>query len=130
VRVNIDYHIEVDRHYYSVPYPLVGEQLEARSTANTVELFHRGKRVASHVRNFTAYHHSTVREHMPLGIPDRYEAAEQVTLASAQRHLCNCFQNCHRKNNECERIPVVANAPHRDGARDISRKPQGTRILD
>jgi transposase len=65
VRVNIDYHIEVNRHYYSVPYSLVGEQLEARSTANTVEIFHRGKRVASHVRNFTAYHHSTVREHMP-----------------------------------------------------------------
>jgi hypothetical protein len=40
------------------------------------------------------------------------------------------YPGCHRKNNECERIPVVANAPHRDGARDISRKPQGTRILD
>jgi transposase len=65
VRVNIDYHIEVDRHYYSVPCSLVGEQLEARSTAHTVEIFHRGKRVTSHVRNFTAYHHSTVREHMP-----------------------------------------------------------------
>jgi transposase len=65
VRVNIDYHIEVDRHYYSVPYSLVGEQMEARSTAHTVEIFHRGKRVTSHVRNFTAYHHSTVREHMP-----------------------------------------------------------------
>jgi len=50
VRVNIDYHIEVDRHYYSVPYALVGEQLEARFTAHTVEIFHRGKRVASHVR--------------------------------------------------------------------------------
>jgi transposase len=65
VRVNIDYHVEVDRHYYSVPYALVGEQLEARFTAHTVEIFHRGKRVVSHVRNFTAYHHSTVREHMP-----------------------------------------------------------------
>lgn len=65
VRANIDYHIEVDRHYYSVPYPLVGEKLEARSTAHTVEIFHHGKRVASHVRNFTLYHHSTVREHMP-----------------------------------------------------------------
>ncbi len=50
MRVNIDYHIEVDRHFYSVPYPLVGEQLEARSTAYTVEIFHRGKRVASHLR--------------------------------------------------------------------------------
>lgn len=65
VRVNIDYHVEVDRHYYSVPYQLVGEQLEARSTAHTVEVFHRGKRVASHVRSFTAYHHTTVHEHRP-----------------------------------------------------------------
>jgi transposase len=65
VRVNIDYHVEVDRHYYSVPYQFVGEQLEARSTAHTVEVFHRGKRVASHVRSFTAYHHTTVQEHRP-----------------------------------------------------------------
>jgi transposase len=64
VRVNIDYHVEVDRHYYSVPYQLVGEQLETRSTAHTVEIF-CGKRVASHVRNFTAYHHTTVHEHRP-----------------------------------------------------------------
>ena len=65
VRVNIDYHIEVDRHYYSVPYQLVGEQLETRSTGTTVEIFHRGKRVASHVRSFVAYQHSTQHEHMP-----------------------------------------------------------------
>ena len=65
VRVNIDYHVEVDRHYYSVPYQLANEQLEARFTAHTVEIFHRGKRVASHMRSFAAYHHSTVTEHMP-----------------------------------------------------------------
>ena len=65
VRVNIDYHVEVNRHYYSVPYQLVGEQLEARSTTTTVEIFHRGKRVASHGRSFAAYHHSTQHEHMP-----------------------------------------------------------------
>src|ERR1700730_2973836 len=65
VRVNIDYHVEVDRHYYSVPYPLVGEELEARCTAHTVEIFHQGKRVASHARSFTPYHHSPVHEHMP-----------------------------------------------------------------
>jgi transposase len=65
VRANIDYHVEVDRHYYSVPYQLVGEELETRSTATTVEIFYHGKRVASHPRSFVAYHHSTVREHMP-----------------------------------------------------------------
>jgi transposase len=65
VRANIDYHVEVDRHYYSVPYQLVGEQLETRSTPSTVEIFHHGKRVASHARSFIAYHHSTVHEHRP-----------------------------------------------------------------
>jgi len=65
VRANIDYHVEVDRHYYSVPYQLVGEKLESRGTASTVEIFHQGKRVALHARSFTPYHHSTVPEHRP-----------------------------------------------------------------
>src|SRR3989441_1203836 len=46
VRASIDYHVEVDRHYYSVPYQLAGQKLEARYTATTVEIFHGGKRVA------------------------------------------------------------------------------------
>ncbi len=51
VRANIDYHVEIDRHYYSVPYQLAGQQLEARYTATSIELFHGGKRVASHARS-------------------------------------------------------------------------------
>jgi transposase len=51
VRASIDYHVEVDRHYYSVPYQLAGQKLEARYTAATIEIFHGGKRVASHARN-------------------------------------------------------------------------------
>ncbi len=43
-RVNIDYHVEVDRHYYSVPYPLVHETLDVRLSATTVEIFQRGTR--------------------------------------------------------------------------------------
>jgi transposase len=65
VRANIDYHVEVDRHYYSVPYQLAGQQLEARFTASTVEIFHLGKRVASHRRSFAPYQHTVIREHMP-----------------------------------------------------------------
>ena len=65
VRVNIDYHIEVDRHYYSVPFQLRGEEVEARFTLTTVEIFYRGTRVASHIRSFVAYHHTTVHEHRP-----------------------------------------------------------------
>ena len=65
VRANIDYHIEIDRHYYSVPYQLAGQQLEARYTATAVELFQDGKRVASHARSSAPYRHTTVHEHMP-----------------------------------------------------------------
>jgi transposase len=64
-RANIDYHIEVDRHYYSVPYQLVGQQLEARATHSTVEIFHRGVRIASHVRSTSVYRHSTQPDHRP-----------------------------------------------------------------
>ena len=65
VRASIDYHVEVDRHYYSVPYQLTGQLLEARFTALTVEIFDAGKRIASHVRSSAAYRHTTVHAHMP-----------------------------------------------------------------
>ena len=65
VRASIDYHVEVDRHYYSVPYQLTGQQLDARFTSTTVEVFHSGKRIASHLRSFVAWRHTTIREHMP-----------------------------------------------------------------
>lgn len=65
VRANIDYHVDLERHYYSVPHQLVGQELEARYTATTVEIFHRGMRVASHMRSFTAYAASTVNDHRP-----------------------------------------------------------------
>jgi len=65
VRVNIDYHVEVDGHYYSVPYRLVKQQLETRLTAHIVEIFHKGTRVASHQRSPLKGRHSTVAAHMP-----------------------------------------------------------------
>lgn len=64
-RVNIDYHIELERHYYSVPYQLVKLEVEARSTDRTVEIFHRGQRVASHRRSFKVGGYTTVAAHMP-----------------------------------------------------------------
>jgi transposase len=63
--VNIDYHLEIDRHYYSVPYQLVGQRLDSRVTTTTVEFFHKGKRVASHQRSYLKGRHTTVKEHMP-----------------------------------------------------------------
>lgn len=64
-RVNIDYHVEIDRHYYSVAYQLVREQVDVRITATTVEVLFKNKRVASHKRNFSQGGFTTLREHMP-----------------------------------------------------------------
>lgn len=63
--VALDYHVEVDRHYYSVPHGLLREKVWVRITERTVEVFHRGARVAAHVRTSGNRKHSTVREHMP-----------------------------------------------------------------
>ena len=62
---NIDYHVEVEGHYYSVPYLLVRQQLDVRLSAQVVELFHKGKRVASHRRSALKGRHTTVAAHMP-----------------------------------------------------------------
>jgi transposase len=64
-RVNIDYHIELHGHYYSVPHPLVHELVDVRLTATTIEIFHRGQRVAAHPRTDTRGRHTTVAAHMP-----------------------------------------------------------------
>lgn len=64
-KVNIDYHVEIAKHYYSVPYVLARETVEVRLTSYTVEVFHVGKRVASHRRDDRPGRHTTVTEHMP-----------------------------------------------------------------
>lgn len=64
-RVNIDYHLEVQGHYYSVPYDLKGEQLDVRLGARTVEVLHKGRRVAAHPRDDSKGRHTTDPAHMP-----------------------------------------------------------------
>jgi transposase len=61
----IDYHVEVDGHYYSCPYQLAGAEVRVRMTAYVVEVLHKGCSVASHVRSHVAGAHSTLPEHMP-----------------------------------------------------------------
>lgn len=63
--VQMNYHIEVERHYYSVPYQLYKQVLDVRLTAQTVECLHKGQRVASHLRSSVPYKYTTVKEHMP-----------------------------------------------------------------
>ena len=63
--VNIDYHVEYDRHFYSVPCQHRGEVVEIRATSSTVEVFRHGKRIASHPRSFADMKASTINEHRP-----------------------------------------------------------------
>lgn len=64
-RVHIDYHVEIDHHFYSVPHALVKRTVDVRFTATTVECFHAGQRVASHARSDRRGGHTTLIEHMP-----------------------------------------------------------------
>lgn len=64
-RVAPDYHIAVDDHFYSVPSKLIREIVEARITATTVEIFHKGQRIASHPTSRVRNRHTTTIEHMP-----------------------------------------------------------------
>jgi transposase len=64
-RVNIDYHVEFEKHYYSVPYTLIHKEVYVRATQLAIEIYHNNKRVASHRRIKAPGRHTTVAEHMP-----------------------------------------------------------------
>ncbi|MBA2883208.1 transposase [Desulfosalsimonas propionicica] len=63
--VNIDYHIEIDRHYYSVPHQMVKKEIDVRLTANTLECFYKSKNIAAHPRSDRPGRHTTLKQHMP-----------------------------------------------------------------
>ena len=63
--MNIDYHIQVEHNYYSVPYQLVRAEVDVRLTGATVEVLHAGKRVASHLRCYGRGQYTTDPQHRP-----------------------------------------------------------------
>jgi transposase len=84
-RVNIDYHVEVDRHWYSVPYQLVGLACDVRSSAAVIEVFHRSARVASHRRSGEQGRFTTDAAHMPESHRRHLEWTPGRIVAWAQR---------------------------------------------
>lgn len=64
-RVNLDYHIAYEDHFYSVPYTLLKQEVEVRQSGNVLEIFHKGERIASHARSLVKYARTTCLEHMP-----------------------------------------------------------------
>ncbi|MFZ2541232.1 MAG: IS21 family transposase [Gallionella sp.] len=79
-RVGIDYHVEIVGHYYSVPYRFARQQVDVRFTALTVEIFHRGSRIAAHARSLHQGRHTTIDAHMT-------PAHQQVAGWNAKRLL-------------------------------------------
>ncbi len=109
--VNLDYHIEVDRHFYSVPYALIHQKVDVHLTADTVEVIHCGVRVASHVRSYEPAKPTTLLEHMPKShqryagrAPSRLiEEGQQVgpctgqlmeAILAAKRHPEQGYRSC------------------------------------
>jgi transposase len=102
-KVNIDYHVEIDHHYYSVHFSLVHESVEARASAQTVEIFHRGQRVASHARSNQRGGYTTVSEHMPR--------AHQKHAEWTPSRMASWAEKVGPKTAELVRA-IIADRPH------------------
>ena len=92
VRVNVDFHVVFAKHYYSVPYRFIRREVDLRATVQTIEVFLKGERIASHVRDDTPYQYSTLPEHRPEALqaylswnPERFiRWAESAGPATAE----------------------------------------------
>lgn len=110
-RVSIDYHIEVDGFFYSVPHALIQAEVDVRATARIIEIFYRGQRVGLHERRAMGRRHGTDPEHMPSShrryaawTPDRFRRwAAQIgqnterliaAVLASRRHPEQGFRTC------------------------------------
>jgi transposase len=84
-KVNVDYHIEVEHHYYSVPYTLVAQEVQVKVSEQLVEVFHQHQRIAAHERSRIRYRHTTVPEHMPPEHLAYKQQSKERFLAWAER---------------------------------------------
>ncbi len=90
-RVGPDYHVELEGHYYSVPYRYAKEQVELRFTPTTLEVYLNGARVASHARPLAGPNsrargrHTTVTEHMPKAHQRHSDWSPERLIAWAQK---------------------------------------------
>lgn len=83
-RVGMDYHVELNEHFYSVPYQHIDQKVEMRSTRNTVEIFLNNKRIASHRRDDTPRESTTEKTHMPISHQQYLEWTPPKVLSRSQ----------------------------------------------
>lgn len=149
-RVHIDYHIEYDKHYYSVPHHLVKQPVEVQASDQTVAIYHQGHRIACHVRSYRKGAHSTCVEHMPRShqaqhdwSPERFlrwaadigpQTCEVVKhLLQEKRHQEQSYRRClallsnakkygrDRLNKACGRALLI-NSPTRTSVESILKQ--------
>ncbi len=109
-RVSLDYHVEVEKHYYSVPHRFARAEVEVRFTARTVEIFHKGERIAAHQRMSGNHKHTTVPEHIASAIaatPAGPSCASVRTPPRSARRPAHCATSF----STSARTPNKASAP-------------------
>jgi len=110
-RVHIDYHVELDHHYYSVPYSYIGKEIGLRFTKERLECWYQGKQIALHVRSYKKGSHTTLTEHMPKAhrkhmewTPGRFlNWATQIGFATTRlvKHLLECKPHPEQGYRSC-----------------------------
>lgn len=113
-----DYHVSWERHYYSVPNRLVASKVDVRATVSTIDVFHRGKLVASHPRCDSDGESSTCHEHQPPAhrIFSEERAAELIAWAQSQGTHVSTFLQHHLQKH-----PAVASLQAFKGLKRMSR---------
>ncbi len=81
-RVGIDYCIQIEKHYYSVPYKYVDEEVCVRLYEKSVEVFLKTQRIANHIRSFESFAHTILKEHMPEKHRKHLELYRKLWLAN------------------------------------------------
>lgn len=83
-KVHLDYHVEVERHYYSVPHMLIGKTVDVRLTASVIEIFLHGQRVAAHLRSELRASFTTLAGHRPERHQAIVDLSHEKLLARAE----------------------------------------------
>jgi hypothetical protein len=103
----LDYHVDIDKPYYSVPYRFAREQVEARITANTIEIFHRGERIAAHRRSSSTRQHRSICHPPIVALPTGRSSASAARRRRSDR-MSHC---CANGFSLIGRIPNRATGP-------------------
>lgn len=95
VKVHVDYHVDIERHRYSVPHALVGQVLDARMTKTMIQLLYRGERIASHPRIATIGGFSTIEDHMPTAHRTHQQWTPERFIHWGANYRSSHGRSCH-----------------------------------